>query len=278
MVVLDNRKIDKAFNDLLSRQDYLVTQGNELARALGNLTAFQNKVLDFCFSFVQADDIRDHIYKTRLIDVIHHLGLSASGASYKRVIAAFKALNERTSLYLAAKMSDGTDGILMTMLFDRIKIGKDGSAEFRFSRDVEPYVFQLRKNFFSFSLAELSAVRSKYTLILMKLWNANGYGNWKPKNHQLPDAVLDGSLEEWESWFIGTDKDGNPKKWTAGRFKQNVLQVAIKELNRIYPNVQYSLKEYKQGRKIIGFRLEIHPIQTHLDLTDHSKEREGINK
>lgn len=262
LVVVENKKIDKAIDGLLSREDYLVTQANELARSLGNLTGFQNKVLDYCFSFVKADDVRDKVYETRLLDIIHHLGLSASGASYKRAITAFKTLNERTAIYMRAKMSDGSDGILMTSLFDYIKVGKNGIVEFRYSREVEPYVFQLRKNFFAFKLAELSAVRSKYTLILMKLWNANGFGNWKPQHNELPDAVLDGSLEEWESWFLGSDDEGNPKHWSAGRFKQNVLRVALKEIDRLYPNVQYVPKEYKEGRKITGFRLEIHPINT----------------
>ncbi|WP_143447360.1 RepB family plasmid replication initiator protein, partial [Limosilactobacillus reuteri] len=38
------------------------------------------------------------------------------------------------------------------------------------------YVFQLKKNFYSFKLGELARVRSKYTLTLMKLWNANSMG------------------------------------------------------------------------------------------------------
>lgn len=48
-----NTKASKSMSALLSRQDYLVVQGNDLARAFGNLTSFQHKILDYCFSFVK---------------------------------------------------------------------------------------------------------------------------------------------------------------------------------------------------------------------------------
>ena len=45
--------------DLLARQDYLVTQSNDLAKAFGNLTLLEHRLLDYCFSFVQKDDTDD---------------------------------------------------------------------------------------------------------------------------------------------------------------------------------------------------------------------------
>lgn len=39
-----------AVEKLLSRQEHLVVQGNDLARALGGLKAFDQRVLDYCFS------------------------------------------------------------------------------------------------------------------------------------------------------------------------------------------------------------------------------------
>lgn len=47
-----NKKQNLAMQALLKRQDYLVTQGNDLARAFGNLTSFEHKVLDYCFSWI----------------------------------------------------------------------------------------------------------------------------------------------------------------------------------------------------------------------------------
>lgn len=265
-MVVANSRVNSALENLISREDYLVTQANDLARSFGNLTAFQHKVLDFCFSYVQVNDDKRKMYRSNLIDIIHHLGLTASGDSYRRVANALKSLDLKTSIYLRTIEDDGTRGILMTHLFDHVKILENGQFEFRFSEDVAPYVFQLKRNFYSFKLAELSAVRSKYTLTLMKLWNANGHGTWKPANNQLPDTVIKGPIEEWQAWFLGADEHGNPKKWTASRFRQQVLTKAINELNRLYPNVLYQLHIFKDGRKVTGYELDIHPIQTNVPM------------
>ena len=58
----------------------------------------------------------------------------------------------------------------MTQLFRRIKFLANGEVEFVFSEDAAPYVFALRSQFFSFKLAELAQIKSKYAIILMKLW------------------------------------------------------------------------------------------------------------
>lgn len=260
MAIVQKKKVDLALKDLLSRQDYLVTQANDLAKAFGNLTAFQHKVLDYCFSYVQKDDHQDKIYEANLIDIIHHLGLRASGDSYKRVVEALRALDLKTSIYMRTIEDDGRKGILMTHLFDHVKIIEDGKFEFRFSRDVEPYVFQLKSHFYSFKLSELSSVRSKYTLILMKLWNANSFG-------KLTNVIIQGSLEEWEDWFLGSDTTGHPKRWSAGIFKRDVIHKALRELGTLYPATVFELTTLKKGKKVVGYKLEIIQIQTKLDVT-----------
>ena len=259
MAVIQNKKVNLALDSLLSRQDYLVTQANDLAKAFGNLTAFQHKVLDYCFSYVQQDDYQNKIYQANLIDVIHHFGLTASGDSYKRIANALRALDLKTSIYMRTIEKDGRKGILMTHLFDHVKIIEDGKFEFRFSRDIEPYVFQLKSHFYSFKLSELSRVHSKYTLILMKLWNANSLG-------KLTNATIQGSLEEWEAWFLGSDDNGIPKHWSAGVFKRDVINKALKELGQLYPKTLFNLTTFKHGRNVTGYKLDIHSVQTNLDM------------
>ena len=65
-----NKKMDTAMNDLLSRQDYLVTQANELARSFGNLRTFEHKVLDYCFSLVEKEDLKDKEFTLVVSDIL----------------------------------------------------------------------------------------------------------------------------------------------------------------------------------------------------------------
>ena len=235
MAIIESSKIDKAISNLLSRQNYLVTQANDLARSFGNLTAFEHKVLDYCFSFVKAEDTSKQIYVVQMLDIIRHLGLNKSGKNYQRVAEAFQALNTKTALYLRT-YKNGKNGIIMTSLFDYIEIIEDGKIEFQFSQKVAPYVFELKQNFYSFKLSELS------------------------------NATIKGTLEEWESWFLGSDNEGKPKKWSAGRFRQRVLSVSIDELGKLYPKNLFELTVEKSGRKVVGYRLDITPIQTTLSI------------
>ncbi len=238
-----SKKADVAFSSLLSRQDYLVVQGNDLAKAFGNLSAFEHQVLDYCFSFVTQDSKTDDEYSVDAIDLIHHLGLNSSGHNYERIAKAFKALNEKTALYFRIE-SDGVPGILMTQLFSHIKFFKNGHVTFQFSQDAAPYVFDLRSNYYSFKLSELSRVKSKYSLIMLKLIEANQLGNQNP-------ITIKGSLEDWQGWFLGADR-----RWQAGRFMRDTINVAIDELYQKMGLV-FTVTTLKHKRSVVGYVIEV---------------------
>ena len=214
----ENKKAQKAVSGLLSRQDYLVVQGNDLAKSFGGLKSFEQRVLDYCFSFVSENDTADKMYEVSVLEVIRHFGLSASGNSYQRVAKALKTLNENTALYLPKTLPSGERGILMTQLFDTLFFGEAGTVQFRFSPNAAPLVFDLKKNFYSFHLKELARIHGKYGLILLKLWESYRHG------HEYTTTIT-GSTEDWQGWFLGKEKHV-----TAGRFYTNVLKRATEEL------------------------------------------------
>lgn len=254
------KTIDESVSKLLSRQNYLITQANDLAKSFGNLSIFEHKILDFCFSYVKKDDPVDKIYSVQTKDIIRNFGLNKGGRSYERIVKAFNALNAKTAIYMVGKLSDGrTRAILTTSLFDYIAFGENGVTEFRFSSKVAPYVFQLKKHYYSFKLSELGKVRSKYSLALLKLWNAHSKG-------KLTEATIEGDVKEWEGWLLGSDKDGEIKEIPAGVFKRDMLNHALNELEDLYPNTLFSLDTYKKGVKVVGYKLTICPVKTNVQL------------
>ena len=272
MGVIENKKAKNAFENLLARQDYLVTQANELAKAFGNLKATEHKILDYCFSYIKKEDTADTVYHLTLQEILKHLGLNASGENYTRVAGALNRLHEKTALYLQLYKDDGTPFIRMTSLFQHIDIDRNGDVEIKYNADIAPYIFQLKQQYYSFNLIELSRVRSKYTLIMLKLWNATVMEKWSNFNdphRKLPDLYLNASLEKWESWFLGytVDEKGNktPIRWSAGRFKKEDLGVALNELAELYPKSTITLTPDKRGRRVVGYTLEIRQINTTLD-------------
>lgn len=271
MGTIKSNKFDVAFHNLLDRQEYLVTQANELARSFGNLKMLEHKALDFCFSFVKQGDSVDTVYRSSMADITKHLGLAKSGSNYTHVAVALKNLNKKTPLYIQEILPNGEKSILMTHLFSHMRIGSNGTFEFKFSEEVSPYVFELKKQYYSFKLRELGRVRSKYTLIMLKLWNAhsNKWTDYSKPNSLPPNLYLSGSLDEWESWFLGYKEDKNDKeipiRWPAGQFKRDVLDKALKELAELYPKSMINLTTNKNGRRVVGYTLEIRQINSTLD-------------
>lgn len=236
-------KSENALEGLMSRQDYLVVQANDLAKAFGNLKAFEHKLLDYCFSYVTKESTATDRFTANAKEVLKHFGLNASGKNYERVARGFKALNENTALYFAIE-KNGKKGIRMGQLFSMIEFMENGEVSFKFSEFAAPYVFALRSQFFSFKLAELAQIKSKYAIILMKLWEANRF-----KNQRV--TTIQGDLEEWQDWFLGTER-----RWTPAVFARDCLKVGAEELEKKL-GVDIYLNVVKNGRKVIGYEMQI---------------------
>lgn len=236
-------KIETAFDNLMSRQDYLIVQANDLAKAFGNLKAFEHKLLDYCFSYVTKESTVTDTFTVSSKEVLKHFGLTTSGTNYERIARGFKALNENTALYFAIE-KEGKRGIRMGQLFSMIEFMEDGEVSFRFSEFAAPYVFALRSQYYSFNLAEISRIKSKYALILMKLWEARRYNNQRV-------TTIQGSIDEWQDWFLGEGR-----RMTPGIFKRNVLIVGALELEAKL-GIDIFLNTLKNGRKVVGYEMEI---------------------
>lgn len=253
-------KSKKEINGLLARQNYLVTQANDLAKSFGNLSAFENKLLDYCFSYVKKDDKPSPIYKANALDILKHLKLSSSGQSYKQVYDAFENLNKNTGLYLKEFDENGNIELHLTNLFSDIWLNEKGRVRFKFSEGAAPYIFELKDHFFSFKLSELANIKSKYAYILMKLWESKRY---KPKDQKyvkynsdkIDTTIFNLSVDEWRKIFFGPNYES--KKYSASEMKRACFDKALKELGNNFPNATFHLETIKSGRKIIAFSLTI---------------------
>lgn len=236
-------KVEVAFDNLMSRQNYLIVQANDLAKAFGNLKAFEHKLLDYCFSYVTKESDITDTFVVSSKDILKHFGLNSSGFNYERIARGFKGLNENTALYFNIE-KNGKKGIRMGQLFSMIDFMEDGEIAFRFSDFAAPYVFALRNQYYSFRLAELARIKSKYALILMKLWESRRY-----KNQRV--TTIHGELEEWQDWFLGKEK-----RWEPARFSRDCLQKGATELEEKI-RVEIFLNTIKKGRRVIGYEMKI---------------------
>src|SRR5699024_8350386 len=145
---------------------------------LGNLNATEHTILEYCFSYITKEHTVDTVDHLTLQEILNHLRLSSSATNYTRAAGALQQLHDKTSLALQLYDNDGIPFIRMTSLFQYVDIKRNGNVEIKYNTVIAPYIFQLREQYYSFNIIELSRVRSKYTLIMLKLWNATVVEKW----------------------------------------------------------------------------------------------------
>lgn len=251
--IIHKRKLSLDIQELLSRQQYIVVQANDLAKAFGRLTAFEHRLLDYCVSCISKDSAYDDAYYIRIKNVLKSFGLNASGKNYQRVIKAFLDFQgDKTRLCIEIKKENGSVGVRLTQLFDHIDLYEDGTIDFQFSYLLGPLLFDLKKNFYSLRLSELATIRSKYSLILLKLLEAQRLG--KSQN-----ATIKGNMLDYQRWFLGltlTDKASVKKIWPSYRFTRDVIKVAVNELSQ--HGIDFTVTQIKRGRKTVGYEISAH--------------------
>ncbi len=240
-------KTDVAFKELLSRQEYLVMEANDLAKAFNNLSVRDQKIFDYCVSFIKKDSDKDSIFKFQLSELVRNLGLTKSGTNYANVAASLYSLMDKTSITIKTVTADGVPALTHVPVFIEITIDKLGRVSFQFSPKIVPYLFSLKQEYYSFSLATIGQVKSKYTLILLKLWQSKSIGDAKA-------TTITGTLDEWEQWSLPDNTH-----WTAGRFNQKVLGVAKHELETLFKaqGITVDINKLYRGRKTEGYELTI---------------------
>jgi plasmid replication initiation protein len=240
----DEKKKNELVMSEVMRGRYLVTQKNNLAKSFGKLNVFEHKLLDYCISFIRNKDDSTTRYETTTKHVLEYFQLESSGKNYIRTANAFRKLLEGTTLSIPRFERGKLMGIELVNLFEKVYFGVNGTVEFTFSPDLKADLFALKKDFYAFRLEELSKIKSKYALILLKLWGAKRYKNQY-------ETVLIGSVKEWQSWLLGDDRTLEP-----AIFKRDCLQKAVNELNK-QEDMKVTATVLKNGRKVTGYEVVV---------------------
>ncbi len=77
---------------------------------------------------------------------------------------------------------------------------------------------------------------------------------------------------------MGYDENGKAKRWPAGRFKQMALDIALKEAGLLYPNMIFTITTLKQGRCVVGYKIDIHPVNTNVNMNTLTIDNAPLKK
>lgn len=229
---------------MFSTKNSFIYHSNDLAGALGKLTLNEQKIFDFFTSKIKTYDDGKKTYWCTLNEMLRALDLPQNGSRKQMMISAAKSLFDKSFII----WSPQENGFCYYHLFESgVFCYKPSTEAFRwkFTNAILPYLFVLKRDYYTYPLLVTSQLRNKYAIIGVRLWTAH-------KRTGVKTTVIDGALDEWRQYF------GTPK-YEAYRFKDKVLKKMLTELERVFgKHYTFNLKTYYGTRKhVTGYRLTI---------------------
>lgn len=233
-------------------QNYVVSQSNEfLRKAIIPLSAQQLKIILLYISKIEPQDTwdRDRMYTISLTDIVNCLDIEMNGtntADIKRVFDEIKA-KPFWSPPTEEQKAKGIKEVQCTIFRDvyRIETETHGQAfGVTFPEEIKDHLFELQKNFTSYSLTDITGMTSRYAirlygLLRSHLFRSNNNGQVLLKIDDLR-KILGAEKKSYDNFHL---------------LKLKVLDIAIEQINHTNINVTYSTN--KQGKKVNSVLFEI---------------------
>lgn len=171
---------DRNFNDdLESEKFYYVVEHNDLiTRANHDLTARELKLMDYVISKIKPTDTAFDVVHTSLYELNKMLGLTRTGKNYSDMAKSIGDLRKKEVLIL----DEQERTVTQTGWVESAKYHENGQVEIRLSRELTPYLLELKKDYTQYLLFDTVQLNSKYSILLYKLMRE--VDKKKAKKHQ----------------------------------------------------------------------------------------------
>ena len=223
-----------------------VVKSNDFVQARYDWPVLTHRILTMMTSQINMRQEEFEMQRINIRDVIRLSGTN-SQAIYDRVRPIVKGL---TKISIEIETDGGNEEgekIESINVISKARYYKGkGYLEARFTRDMRPFLLQLKKRFTKYELKQLMQLESKYAVRmfeLLKRWEGNRRGG--------KEAVFDVSLEEMRDFL---KLEGSYAQVTD--FRRYVLDRARKDLKEKL-NIWFDYKQIKKGRRITGFKIII---------------------
>ena len=213
----------------------IVVKDNTLINASYTISLTEQRLLLLSISKAQKSGVE--INHSDYITIHADEFVEAFGVNDKSVYASLKdactMLFRREFSYRSGKT------LIQSHWLQSSKYNEDsGSIEILFTKELIPFISQLKQRFTSYFLKDVSKMTSVYAIRLYELIIA-----WK-STHKTPVIdIADLRLR------LGVEAHEYPRMTN---FKGRVLDVAVKQINEL-SNIEIKVNQHKKGRSITGF-------------------------
>ena len=159
--------------DLMIQRDAQVRKSNILIqKSKYSLTPQQYDIVDYMISQIKPNADLNETFKFSIKDFYRVCGLNPRDGKYTRIKQHLRAI-DRFELIVPIDSKE-----VRIRWFDIFILDKNnGTIEISFSRTIQPFIYELKKNFTQYTLANslaLSKGYSKYIYAFCKSWEAAG--------------------------------------------------------------------------------------------------------
>ncbi|EDP74803.1 replication initiation protein [Hydrogenivirga sp. 128-5-R1-1] len=216
--------------------DNKVTKSNKLIEAKYRLTLNEVRLILAYISLISPVDNGFPVARIKVKDLKGILELNGE-SMYEALSRTLEKLRSR--VIKIQKLEE--NGFIITGWIDRAEYnGRKGELEIVLSKDLEPYLLHLRKNFTTYQLRYVLRLRSVYAIRIYELLK---------QYEKVGKRVF--KIDELKELLGAEDKYR-----LYGHFKNKVLLKAQRELEE-KTDISFSFREIKQGKKVVAVELII---------------------
>lgn len=215
--------------DARKERSYLVVKDNDLIqKARFNLTVTQQKIIAYIISKIKQDDKEFKYYTISIIDFCYLCGIDKEHF-YTEIKEIIDDLDKK-SFWV-----ETDDMIFKFRWFSEVKIIKgSGQVKILLNSEIKKYLLELSKNYTSYELVYILAMKRKYSLRLYEWYKSYSYQ--KKKEISLEDLKHILMAESYNTY-----RD----------FRRRILEPAIEEIN-YYTDLEVKYSKITRGRKVVG--------------------------
>jgi len=225
-------------NKLSETRNHLVVKQNDLIqKSRHQLTLQEQKIVLYLISKIKPNDSDFIEQKFSVAEFCRVCGLDDdSGGNYAYIKNTLKSLRDRS---IWVTLDDGSETTLAWV--NKVTMNKrSGLVRLRLDEDMKPYLLKLQGDFTQYNLIYTLAMRSQYSVRLYELLKSYQY-----------KKIFTVDIEKLKQLLFAETYTRNPN------FKQKVLDVAVKEINRL-SDIWVTYELIKEGRKVSDVEFRIH--------------------
>lgn len=275
--------VEKKEKELLDRE--MVSRSNVLIESKSSTSLFERKLLNIAIAKAYIED-GELIARVSTKDIKNYLHISGNS-----IYSRLKEVSKETLGHVVSIEDDEKENFIMFNVVNRCEY-RDGVFTTRFTKEMKPHIYNLKKDYTRMSLDVLCSFKSLFTTRIYEILRTQYYRFDREKSEELivprppkqpysipelkftlnvVDAnasksvkrlVEQGRFEE----ALAEIKDAPFEDWR--NFRRKVLEVAKKELEESeYSEICFDYEPVKTGKggKVTGIRFFVkkNPICTH---------------